>query len=106
MTDNGGGTYSYSYTVTRPGIITVAILLYTQGGVFNEFFTSPDQSGNSVANGTWPNINLANAANNYFYSGQGSSLSANFYYMFKAPITGTIKFSVSIDDTVTMTIGN
>ena len=79
MTDNGGGTYSYSYTVTRPGIITVAILLYTQGGVFNEFFTSPDQSGNSVANGTWPNINLANAANNYFYSGQGTQLFRIFY---------------------------
>ena len=81
MTDNGDGTYSYSYTVTRPGIITVAILLYTQGGVFNEFFTSSDQSGNSVANGTWSNINLQTADNNYFYSGQGTLLFGTFYHI-------------------------
>ena len=58
MTDNSDGTYTYNYQVTRPETITVAVLLYTQGGVYNEFFPNTNESGNNVDRGTWSNINL------------------------------------------------
>ena len=101
MTDNSNGTYSYNYSVTRPGVITVSILLYTQGGVYNEFFPNQYESGNRDINGTWTNINLP-LATRVMYLGRSDYLSANFYYKFKAPVTGTITFSVDVDDSVSM----
>ena len=103
MDNNGDGTYSYNYTVTRPGIITVAILLYTQGRVFNEFFPNQNESGNRDINGTWTDINLP-LATRVMYNSVSDYLSANFYYKFKAPVTGTIKFTVVVDDSVSMYI--
>ena len=38
MTDNLDGTYTYNYSVSKPGQITVSVLQYTQGGVYREFF--------------------------------------------------------------------
>ena len=102
--DNLDGTYSYNYSVARPGVITIAIFLYTQGGVFNEFFPNQSESGNNAQNGTWTDINLPLATQNV-YTGRSTDLSANFYFQFKAPITGIITFKVTVDDNVKMTIG-
>ena len=38
MKDNSDGTYTYDYKVTRPGTITISVLLYTQGGVYVDYF--------------------------------------------------------------------
>ena len=105
MGDNLDGTYSYSYSVARPGVITIAIFLYTQGGVFNEFFPNQSESGNNASNGTWPVLNYTQASNDMFL-GVTTDLSANFYFKFKAPVTGTITFSIFFDDTIQMYIGN
>ena len=105
MTDNSDGTYTYNYQVTRPETITVAVLLYTQGRVYNEFFPNVDESGNNEYIGTWSNINLRHGVQNV-YPGRSTQLSANFYFRFKSPTTGTLTFTVTVDDTVFMYIGN
>ena len=51
MTDNHDGTYTYNYNVTRPGQITVSVLHYTNGGVYQEFFPNQFLSGDNGSNG-------------------------------------------------------
>ena len=106
MMDNLDGTYSYNYLVTRPGIITIAIILYSQGAVYSEFFPNTALTGNTVSSGiSWSNIDLTSGTNNV-YPGNTDYLSGNFYFKFKAPITGTLTFTVFVDDEVSMTVGN
>ena len=105
MTDNSDGTYIYNYQVTRPETITVAVLLYTQGGVYNEFFPNTGESGNNAYIGTWSTINLQLAQQD-IYPGRSAQLSVNFYFRFKSPTTGTLTFTVTVDDNVYMYIGN
>ena len=97
MTDNSNGTYTYNYQVTRPGTITISVLLYTQRGVYNEFFfpDSTNESGNNVYSGTWPTINLQNAIQDV-YPGRSTQFSANFYFRIKSPVTGTLNFSIAV----------
>ena len=107
MKDNSDGTYTYNYQVPMPGTITAAVLLYTQGGVYNEFFPNTDKSGDNVYHGTWSNINLLRLfVRQYVYPGRQEYLSANFYFLFKSPTTGTLNFSINVDDSVEMYIGN
>ena len=105
MADNNDGTYTYNYQVTRPETITIAVLLYTQGGVFNEFFPNTYESGNLDYNGTRVNINIPLTSQDV-YPGRQILLSANFYFRFKSPTTGTLTFTVVVDDAVYMYIGN
>ena len=48
MSDNGDGTYSYSYSVSNPGYITVAIYLYDHSDIKGEFYN--DQMLTTFAN--------------------------------------------------------
>ena len=105
MADNSDGTYTYNYQVPMPGTITVAVLLYTQGGVYNEFFKNTNESGNNEYIGTWSTINLQYGIQT-IYPGRQENLSANFYFQFKSPTTGPLTFTVSVDDTMYMYIGN
>ena len=105
MTDNLDGTYTYNYQVPMPGTITVSVLLYTQGGVYSEYFPNIYKSGNNVYKSFNSTINLANRYQ-YVYPGRVSYLSANFYFRFKSPTTGTLNFSIAVDDIVSMYIGN
>ena len=104
MADNSDGTYTYNYQVPMPGTITVAVLLYTQGGVYNEFFPNTNESGNNEDRGTWPTINLQYGVQNVYLT-RKEDLSVNFYFRFKSPTTGPLTFTVSVDDTMSMYIG-
>ena len=89
MTDNGNGAYSYTFQVARPGTITIQILLYKQGGVYNEFFPNSNESGNNVYNGMWSTINIqANIQD--IYPGRQTDVSGNFYFKIKGPISGSV----------------
>ena len=38
MKYSSDGTYTYDYKVPKPGTITISVLLYTQGGVYVDYF--------------------------------------------------------------------
>ena len=96
MTDNQDGTYTYNYSVPRPGQITVSVLHYTNGGVYAEYFPNQSESGNNQYNSTNPQQIDYTSSSNDVYPGVESTVSANFYFRFKAPTTGTITFSIQI----------
>ena len=104
MTDNHDGTYTYNYSVTRPGQITVSVLHYTNGGVYQEFFPNQYLSGNNGSNGTRSDINV-DWGGGAVYSSISDNVSAKFYFRFKAPITGSLVFYVGVDDDTTMSVG-
>ena len=45
MSDNGDGTYNYSYTLSNIGAITIIVKLVTGNGLYAEFFSTHDWSG-------------------------------------------------------------
>ena len=95
MTDNHDGTYTYNYNVTRPGQITVSVLHYTNGGVYQEYFPNTSESGDNASNSTISQINFPSSSNDV-YPGRSVTVSGNFYFRFKAPITGTLTFYINI----------
>lgn len=53
MIDQLDGTYTYTLNVNRPGAITISVLYYTQGGVWNEYYSNVAGTGtNSLVNST------------------------------------------------------
>ena len=50
MIDNGDGTYSYSYTVSIPGNITVSVIVAVRVGVAGEYFDNTSLTPPSVQN--------------------------------------------------------
>ena len=105
MTDNGDGTYSYSFSIARPGIITVAIKLNDSSGVYWEYFANTNLAGSVMYTDTRSNINIPMGYQD-IYPGRAVDVSAYFYFSFKAPITGTITFSIEVDYTIKMYISN
>ena len=97
MTDNYDGTYTYNYTVSRPGQITVSVLHYTNGGVYQEYFPNNLLSGDNGLNGTTSNINY-NWGGGVVYGSISDQVSAKFYFRFKAPITGSLTFYIGLHD--------
>ena len=104
MTDNLDGTYIYNYSISRPGQITVSVLHYTQGGVYQEYFPNSGRTGNNQLNGTTSQINF-NWLQGDIIPGRADVVSIGFYFIFKAPITGSITFYISVDDSTTMKVG-
>ena len=103
MTDNLDGTYTYNYSVSRPGQITVSVLQYTQGGVYQEFFPNSGRTGDNQLNGTTSQINF-NYGQGDIYPGHPDGVSIGFYFIFKAPITGSVTFELFVDDRGTMSV--
>ena len=101
MTDNGDGTYSYSYTLTNDGAITVIVKLSTGNGLFTEWFpntswTYPTIKTNISSNvyydmdGGLNWVSLPSVGNNYF--------SAYLYGTIIPPTTQTYTFNWWVDD--------
>jgi hypothetical protein len=103
MTDNGDNTYSATTTISRPGAFTYFIHKYTQGGVYNEYFSSLDWSG------TNEKTNIT-ATLDHSWSGTifntYSDASANFYFKLLAPVTGAYYFYLSHDDYANLRIND
>ena len=45
MTDNGDGTYSYSYSVQNDGAISIVIRMYTNSGITCTWYDNQSFSG-------------------------------------------------------------
>jgi hypothetical protein len=103
MTDNGDNTYSVTTTITRPGDVTLYIRRYTQGGVYNEYFSSFDWSGTSEY---W---NITSTLDHYWGGiifNTYSDASANFYFKIYTPVTGAYTFYLDHDDSADLWINN
>lgn len=103
MTDNSDGTYSYSYTVNRPGKITVSVYMYTQGGVYNEYYPNNNYNVNNGKNNITSTLNFDWGSGN-IYGGVSDDVSAKYFFIIKAPVTGTYTFYARHDDIVTFKI--
>ena len=101
--DNLDGTYYYTYSVSRPGAITISVILYTLGGVYSEYYTNPSSTGNNAYNTTTETqINFSWAGNVFLtYS---TNLSAKYYFRFMSPVTDTVTFTLQSDDNSTFTL--
>lgn len=92
MMDQFDGTFTYSVTFTRPGIVIMSIFQYIPGGVRLEFY--PNQGWTGI-----PELIQARSRINFNW-GTGvvnGTLSDNvglkIYFRIRAPITGTITFN-------------
>ena len=63
MSDKGDGTYTYSYTVTNTGKISVHVYLKGGNGWYAEYHSGSDYSGEKLGSAIETNINR-------FYSGE------------------------------------
>lgn len=97
MTDNGDGTYSYSYIPNQSGEITVLVYLEDAPGVYAEHFSNPSWSGDPAAIQRFDNINT-NWGSGDIYSGRSNQVSSYFYTKLLAPVTGTYSFTLGSDD--------
>ena len=105
LTSNG--TYQHSFTIAKEGKISISVLLYTQGGVFAEYFD------NMLLNGT-NSFNRTETLSNFAYNWGSSSLypngktdyvSARFNFLLKWPTSETVSFQLNVDDYGYMNVG-
>ena len=50
MTDNSDGTYSYSYSLSVPGKVTISVVVAVRQGVAGEYFDNTSLTPPSVQN--------------------------------------------------------
>ncbi|CAI2376582.1 unnamed protein product [Moneuplotes crassus] len=91
------GVYSYIYTVSRPGAITINVIRYRNGKILYEYF--PNKSGT----GTRDQISYESAINTDFgtgaiYGSRSGYASIKMHFRFFPPVTGTYTFYVDVDD--------
>lgn len=95
MTDLGNSSYSYSYTVTKPGTFTIQAYLLQQGGLYAESF------GNTNFGGTPANIAWMDLSHNFgwdVYSGAPTNSSTLLDGYLLAPATASYTFKLHSDD--------
>ena len=97
MTDNYDGTYTYSYTMTNDGVISVSIILFNRFKVLGQYYLGNPLSGSVVVSNYSSSLQY-NWLTSDITSGHGDYVSAVFQAYIKAPITGTITFTLSADD--------
>ena len=68
-------------------------------------FNNTDRLGDHAYNETRQAIDFPYTTQD-FYPGKSEYLSANFYFLFRSPIKGSLTFYMSVDDYFAMYIGN
>ena len=99
MTDNGDGTYSYSYSVQINGAITILIKLATSHGLKSIFYSTTNWSGTPQLTTILPFLNFVLAPSlNYPSLSTTDWISAYFYSTIYSPAKETYTFYAYIDD--------
>ena len=97
MTDNLDGTYTYTYSTDLDGTISVSVLLYTEYGVYAEYFNNIVYTG-TVANYATPSQMSLNFGAGLVTSTQGDNVSANFYFKLQPLKSDTYTLYLLKDD--------
>jgi len=97
MNDDGEGKYSYSYTVSRPGEITINVLKYTQNGVYGEYYPNKSWSGTHRHQNISGRLSL-NWGGGNVYSNVYDNVGAKYFFKLRPPISGAYSLSMYVDD--------
>jgi hypothetical protein len=101
MQDNGDGTYSYDYTLTKEGLITIQVILVANG-LAMDYFPNRTWSGSPTVSSTISTLN-----ENWGYGGPFSEID-NFSFIFtgyfQPSSTEPYNFHVDSDDSTKFTI--
>ena len=98
MTDNGDGTYFYSFSVKLDGAISVAIKLKISGGVYQKWYKNKDWADPVSNTNISSNLNLIMVAGVDLTPGQNDTVSSNMYTTIFVPATDTYNFYFQNDD--------
>ena len=99
MTDNGDGTYSYSYSVKINGAITILIKMATSNGLKSIFYSTTNFSGSPQLTTVLPFLNFSLNSNlNYPSLSSNQYFTAIFYSTIFSPAKETYTFYVNEDD--------
>ncbi|CAI2380290.1 unnamed protein product [Moneuplotes crassus] len=91
------GVYSYTYTVTRPGDITINVIRYQSGGILYEYFPNRFGTGTRELTSYENDINV-NYGTGIIYGTREDYASIKMHFRFQAPVTGTYTFWIDVDD--------
>ena len=98
MTDNGDGTYSYSYSVKINGAITILIKM-ASNGLKSTFYSTTNWSGTPQLTTVLSNLNFSlNLGLNYPSLPSNQYFTATFYSTIYSPAKETYTFYVNEDD--------
>lgn len=95
MTDNGDGTYTYSYMLEQSGEVTVFIVLQISG-IYGEYYQTFAFSGGITMTNMTSNFNFYNGT--LIVNGQTELISSLFTTSILAPSTGTYDLRYFFDD--------
>ena len=99
MTDNGDGTYSYSYSVQNDGAISIVIRMYTNSGISCTWYDNQSFSGSPALVNTISTINVVGPPTySSSYGTSDSAFTAILSTKIKSPITGTLSFNIIEDN--------
>ena len=100
FSDNGDGTYSYTYTVSLDGAITIVIKLATANGLNWVWLNNNSWSGSPYLTNTLSNLEFYNYASTGFISGINESFTGILTSLLLSPKSETFTFYVTHDDGV------
>ena len=99
MYDNLDGTYTYSYSSNLDGTITVYVFLYTNGGIYAEYFDSSKWSGTPATKTTMSTLNSGWTSGTLITASRSSYVTIAYYARIKAPTSDTYTIYIEVDDT-------
>ena len=100
MYDSLNGTYYYTYSTQLNGTITITVILYTQYGIYGEYFNNLLYSGTVYGSQTLTQMSFSTTGD--LITGLSNSLTANFFMKVKAPETDNYTLTYTVDDSATM----
>ena len=97
MTDNEDGTYSYVWTPTNEGTMSIAAIRFNRFTVLGTYYNTIDLTG-AIANTNYSTTVNYNWGAYNVTSTQGDMVSAKYEAYLKAPITGTVTLIIFTDN--------
>ena len=96
MTDNSDGTYSYSYSVSHNGVLSITVFYFQGSGLYWEWFDTVNWSGSIIVS------NISSTIDYDFGTGQitptwSDYWSGRFYTLLRAPTTDSYTFYLKHD---------